>query len=192
MFWRIFWAVLIIAAAFYINTSMKNPQNTLVNPFNISNAVEGVDFITTNNYANQHLEYYYYIPTKLLGNTKIPHPVILAIPGLNGKGQDFITQPFKDFAQNEGFIIISPSFTEDSANWDNQTSYQYPAAWSGSAIDQIINGLIIKGVSPSKLYLFCFSAGAQVRQTLVQTTLTFNRTLCSSADKVFLEGEEDA
>jgi predicted esterase len=168
MFWKIFLPIVAFIIAFDINFMIKNQQNTSVNDPNItntisvkSNATEGVDYITTSNYANPHLEYYYYIPSNLLGNTQVPHPVLVAVPGLGGKGQDFVTQQFKDFAQKEGFVIISPSFIEDTANWDSQTSYQYPAAWSGSAVDQILSGLISKGISPSKLYLFGISAGAQ-------------------------------
>ena len=68
----------------------------------------------------------------------------------------------KEFAQKEGFIIIAPSFQEDTDNWKKHTSYQYPAAWSGEALNKILNDFITKQKIYSKgLYLYGFSAGSQ-------------------------------
>ena len=125
-------------------------------------SVSGIDSISTINYANTKLEYYYYIPQRIKKNKIQKAPFLIMIPGLSGNGQDFVTQPFKDFAQQNGFVIIAPSFIEDSKNWDSETSYQYPAAWSGVALNNILNDFITKqNINPKGLYLYGFSAGAQ-------------------------------
>ena len=94
------------------------------------------------------------------------------VPGLSGKGEDFTTQPFKDFADKEGFILLSPSFMYDNlySEIDKGTSYQYPAVWSGKPLLQMIQKIRDKGYILSKLYLFGMSAGAQycLRFTLWQ------------------------
>lgn len=119
----------------------------------------GIGSIYTNNYANRTLEYYYYFPSNLKYKTA---PFLIMVPGLSGKGQDFVFQEFKNFAQSQGFVIIAPSFQEDDANWDNQTSYQYPAAWSGNALNAILNNFMSAHyISSNGIYLYGFSAGAQ-------------------------------
>lgn len=124
--------------------------------------ISGIDSITTDNYANTTLQYYYYVPMKVKKSKIKAASFLVMIPGLSGNGQDFVSQPFKDFAQAEGFVIISPSFKEDSKNWDSQTSYQYPAAWSGKALNKILNDFISKqDIASQGLYLLGFSAGAQ-------------------------------
>jgi len=124
--------------------------------------VSGVGSITTGNYANTTLEYYYYIPIKVKRNRNKEAPFLVMVPGLSGNGQDFVTQPFKDFAQAEGFVIIAPSFKEDAKNWESGTSYQFPAAWSGKALNKILNDFIDKQkIASNGLYMIGFSAGAQ-------------------------------
>lgn len=126
------------------------------------NSLSGVDSITTNNYANQTLSYFYYIPQNVLQNKQARHPYLILVPGLNGQGQDFTTQPFKDFANQYGFVILAPSFAFDEKNLQNKTSYQYPAAWSGRAFNDILNSFDSKqGLLPSRIYMLGFSAGAQ-------------------------------
>jgi len=106
------------------------------------------------------LEYYYYIPKKIAKSATVPFLVM--VPGLSGRGQDFVNQQFKDFAKKEGFVIISPSFIEDTKNWESATSYQYPKAWSGQALNNILNSFVSKqNIHASTLYMLGFSAGAQ-------------------------------
>ena len=127
-----------------------------------SGSVEGTDSIPTDNYANTQLEYYYYIPSTVIGNEQEAHPVLVMVPGLSGRGERFVTREFKKFADEEHFIIVAPSFVFDEDNWDSQQSYQYPSAWSGNALLEIINHLEEKhGITTSQMYLFGFSAGAQ-------------------------------
>lgn len=125
-------------------------------------ATAGVDSITTDNYANTRLEFYSYIPEQVLADRQRLHPVLLCIPGLSGRGESSVPQEFKDFAEREKFVIIAPSFVYDEANWNARTSYQFPEAWSGNALLQIIGKVKEKnGLSISKLHLYGFSAGAQ-------------------------------
>lgn len=125
-------------------------------------AISGTDSITTNNYANQTLSYFYYIPQNVLQNKQARHPYLILVSGLNGQGQDFTTQTFKDFANQYGFVILAPSFTFDEKNSPSKTSYQYPIAWSGKALNDILNSFMAKqGLKPSRLYMLGFSTGAQ-------------------------------
>lgn|GEM_PF-2355295 len=156
----------------------QNPANSVVAIKNDeavkgANATEGIDYITTNNSTNSRLKYYYYIPNKLLNNTAYSFPVMVVVPGLSGDGQVFTSDIFKDFAEKEGFAIISPTFVFDENDFNHEESYQYPAAWSGDALIAMINNLPGKGINPEKLYLFGFSAGAQfsLRFTLLHPDL---------------------
>jgi predicted esterase len=124
--------------------------------------VDGSDSIATDNYANASLEYYYYIPQSVSASEQATHPVLIMVPGLSGRGKDFVSQEFKAFADREAFVIVAPSFMYDEANWDSQRSYQYPSAWSGQALWQIIKQVETKHeITTSQFYLFGFSAGAQ-------------------------------
>jgi len=128
----------------------------------VSGAKEGIGSIGTDNYANKKLEYYYYIPAAVGEAKDRKYPLLVVIPGLSGRGENSVTQEFKDFAQKEKFIIIAPSFMYDENNWESQKSYQYPAAWSGAALIKIVNKMKEEsGVRISYFYLFGHSAGAQ-------------------------------
>jgi predicted esterase len=124
--------------------------------------VDGIDSIPTDNYANPSLEYYYYLPKAVIENNLEPHPVLVMVPGLSGRGDQFVSREFKEFADSEAMVVVAPSFVWDEANWDSGQSYQYPAAWSGDALLQIIDQVEEKhGIATSRLYVFGFSAGAQ-------------------------------
>lgn len=127
-----------------------------------NSALSGNDSITTTNYANPQLNYFYYIPQSVLQNKTKRHPYLIMVPGLGGQGQGFVTQAVTNFADTYGFVIIAPSFAFDEKNFDGRTSYQYPAAWSGKALNDILNSFDSKqGLMPSHLYMLGFSAGAQ-------------------------------
>ncbi len=132
-------------------------------PFSYSQEkLGGISSIETDNYANKILEFYYYIPSKVLKEKNKAHPLLACIPYLSGRGEDFVLPIFKDFAEEEGFLIISPSFVFDEKNWESKSSYQYPSAWSGEAFLKIVEKVKNKfGLNISKFYLFGFSAGAQ-------------------------------
>lgn len=143
------------------NTAQQNPPANS-NQTAIGNAISGNDSISTTNYANTQLNYFYYIPQSVLQSKGQRHPYLILVPGLGGQGQDFATQAFTNFADTNGFVIIAPSFVEDTKNFDSQTSYQFPKAWSGKALNDILNSFDSKqGLMPSRLYMLGFSAGAQ-------------------------------
>lgn len=124
--------------------------------------IEGTDFITTNNYANTKLEFYYYIPYKVIEDSHKTHPLLVCVPPLSVRGAAFVGLPFKVFAEHEGFVIVAPSFKYDEKNWSSKRSYHFPSAWSGEALIKIINKLKKKhNLRFSKFYLYGFSAGAQ-------------------------------
>ncbi|MFO8010819.1 MAG: hypothetical protein R6U89_08425 [Dehalococcoidia bacterium] len=125
-------------------------------------SLDGIGSIYTTNYANEVLEYYYYIPASINDAPQKSYPMLVMIPGLSGLGEHFVSQQYKQFAETEGFIVASPSFVWDKDNWDFKRSYQYPSAWSGDALLNIIDQFETQnGISISKLYLFGISAGAQ-------------------------------
>ncbi|MBP2664720.1 MAG: hypothetical protein H6Q71_2668 [Firmicutes bacterium] len=131
---------------------------------NISNKTpdDNNDFITTNNRQNKRLDFYYYIPQKLLGSSDKEIPALICIPGLNGEGDQFRNSPFQTFAEKEGFVLICPSFHFDKLDWFMQASYQYPNAWSGEALLNIIKKVEDKhNIHIGKCYLYGISAGAQ-------------------------------
>lgn len=142
--------------------SQNQATQPQINPPLTNNATSGTDSITTSNYANQTLSYFYYIPQNVMQNKQVRPPYLILVPGLSGRGEDFTTQVFKDFANQNGFVIIAPSFVFDQKNWENKTSYQYPAVWSGKAMNDILNSFDTKqGLKPSRIYMLGFSAGAQ-------------------------------
>lgn len=145
---------------------VMSPLRSQIQPDILSNlfssATSGIDAISTNNYANTRLEYYYYIPQTVIENKEKAYPVLVMIPGLSGRGEHFVSRDVKNFADTENFIIIAPSFVWDEKNWNTQQSYQYPSAWSGDALLKIIKQVEQNHqIDTSKLYLFGFSAGAQ-------------------------------
>lgn len=124
--------------------------------------IEGISSIETENYANRVLQFYYYIPEKVMKEKEKSHPLLGCIPYLSGRGEDFVIPVFKEFAEEEGFVIISPSFVFDEKNWESKTSYQYPSAWSGEAFLRIVEKVKRTfEINISKFYLYGFSAGAQ-------------------------------
>ena len=145
-------------------------QSINSNPFSIKvsktqaaeQAVCGIDSIETDNYANKKLEFYYYIPARVITEKQKSYPVLICVPGLSGRGEDAVTADFKQFADREGFVIIAPSFVYDAADWASRTSYQFPEVWSGNALLHIIDKVKEKNsLHFSKFYLHGFSAGAQ-------------------------------
>jgi poly(3-hydroxybutyrate) depolymerase len=123
---------------------------------------EGIDHIKTDNDANRDLSFYYYMPSAIMENEQSSYPALIMIPPLSKPGKSFVSQPFRNFADKNSFIIIAPSFIWDKKNWETKTSYQYPSVWSGDALLSIIERVEEKnGISISELYLFGFSAGAQ-------------------------------
>lgn len=150
--WRLPFALMVLVIALSLGCAGESAEEPL----------EGIGSISTDNYANTTLEYYYHVPPHMSNGPQEPCPVLVLVPGLSGRGEQFVSQQFKEFAQKEGFLIVSPSFVWDSGNWDSQQSYQYPSVWSGEALLEIIDQFEARNnLSTSAMYLFGFSAGAQ-------------------------------
>ncbi|MFC2028078.1 alpha/beta hydrolase [Chloroflexota bacterium] len=150
---------------------------------------EGSDSIQTDNYANKKLNYFYYIPSTIAANPDHAYPLLVMIPGLSGRGEDFVSRNTKLFADTEGFMIIAPSFTWDEVNWDSNESYQYPSVWSGDALLEIIDQFEAQNdVKVSTLYLLGYSAGAQfaLRFCVWKPQLCTACAAHASGGKVFL------
>ncbi len=122
---------------------------------------EGLGSISTDNYANKELTYYYYIPLSIKNKVE-SFPLMILIPGLGEGYRGIFDDKVKEFAEQEQFAVICPQFKFDEDNFATQTSYQFPQSWSGKALLEIVDDFNNKGVSTDKLYLFGFSAGAQV------------------------------
>jgi poly(3-hydroxybutyrate) depolymerase len=125
-------------------------------------AITGTASITTDNYANRKLRYYYFIPHSVVGETRRV-PLLVAVPSLSGNGMQFVVGTgFTEFVEKNGFVMIAPTFIFDSKNWATKSSYQYPSAWSGDALVRMVGQFEKEHkISVSKYYLFGFSAGAQ-------------------------------
>ena len=164
---RFFWIVLIISAVLFALIKKDEFLSFYEHSIKILSGnigpIEGRDYVNTNNYANRKLNFYYYIPSKSRQNKTQINPILILIPGLSGSGEEFTTKQFKDFADKEGFILLSPSFNYDNkySEIDKGTSYQYPAVWSGPPLLQMIQKIRDMGYTISKFYLFGFSAAAQ-------------------------------
>ncbi|MFH1778258.1 MAG: alpha/beta fold hydrolase [Candidatus Omnitrophota bacterium] len=148
----IFGLVVLGVFACCFNTQATEPEE----------AISGTSFVNTDNYANRTLSFYYYIPQEVIKKRQNACPVLVCVPGLSGDGKQFVNNVFKNFAHKEKFVIIAPSFKFDEENFQSNSSYQYPSAWSGKALLKIIEKVERQNyITLSKIYLFGFSAGAQ-------------------------------
>ena len=117
--------------------------------------------MTTTNSANPNVKFMYYIPAKAVQNPDMAIPVIVYVPGLDSDGEECLPWSFYGFADENNFGILTPTFKFDNEDFENEKSYQYPAAWSGQALIRMLNKAKRGGLNYSKLYLVGFSAGAQ-------------------------------
>ncbi|MBU4478750.1 MAG: hypothetical protein KKH34_06670 [Candidatus Omnitrophica bacterium] len=123
---------------------------------------EGEYFITTSNYANRQLHYYYYIPNSVNSSIANKYDILAMVPGLSGSGRSFVDDQVRQFAQEHQLVIIAPSFIFDSENFEGKKSYQYPSVWSGQAFLNILRDFEQKsGLQLDRMYLCGHSAGAQ-------------------------------
>lgn len=124
-------------------------------------SIEGISYVTTSIFTNDYTEFYYYIPVKAIKNKNKITPLMIIVGGYNSRGQDNISKPFRNFADKEGFVLLSPSFISNDLELFFERSYHYPAVWSGKALIHMINKIQDNGFKFSKIYLFGMSAGAQ-------------------------------
>ena len=92
-------------------------------------------------------------------------PVIIFVGGLNSSGAEATGGVWAAFADRHRFAIVAPWFLFDPEEWSERRSYQYPSAWSGEAMDSILDRAAQHApLDLDHLYLFGMSAGAQFVQ----------------------------
>jgi len=143
-----------------------------------TNVVDITDSIKIFKKDNTKLKYRVFIPDK---TSKTRFPVLVCIGGQNSEGNEYHTNPYRAFAKQNGFAIITVAFKNfDNEEFKKKRSYQYPKAWSAGALTTIL-GITAKRypINPYKLYLFGFSAGAQFvhRFTMLHS---FSVTACAA------------
>ena len=107
----------------------------------------------------EKVTYVYYIPSVKAEN---PFPVLVCTHGLNIDGKEFMGEKWTRFADENDFAILGLGFTFIPEDWHLKRSYQYPQAWSGKALLEILKILAEKfPINPNELYLFGISAGSQ-------------------------------
>lgn len=147
-FWKS-WTIILLVALFCGCSGKSEP-------------LKGIDTIQTDNYANKNLDFFYYIPVKVLKDKKTPCPAIICMPELFKRGEDYVSPVFRDFADKEGFIIIAPTFNLDEKHQKDKKSYQYPAIWSGNILERIIKKVEdTNKLTVSKLFFHGFDSGGE-------------------------------
>jgi len=93
--------------------------------------------------------------------TKEPASVIVWAARLNTDSIGTLHPFLKELAEREGFAVIAASFKHNENDFNKRASSQYPAAWSGKALLDMLKIAKTKGLNPGKFYLAGFSAGGQ-------------------------------
>jgi pimeloyl-ACP methyl ester carboxylesterase len=115
----------------------------------------------------QQVNYDYYIPPHEVGEKL---PVLVCVGGLPIiKGQYVHSDPrecrderWEGFARENHLAILGIGFLFDEKQWENSTSYQFPQAWSGEALLEILRTIAKdQPINSKELFLFGISAGAQ-------------------------------
>lgn len=135
-------------------------SSTIFEAQDIAQSKKEVLYVNTPNFTNSTVKFMYYIPASLV-NSKKSFPVIVYVPGLDGDGETSVNQEFYELADSSGFGILTPTFKFNMDDFQQNKSYQYPSAWAGDALVDMLNMAKGRGLNYSKIYLVGFSAGAQ-------------------------------
>lgn len=143
-----------------INRLTKKPDGAgTANDSALTTATGSDSINTADTSVNSTLAYYYYIPA-----ARAPlngYPVLVAVPG-DANGQVYMKPPWTEFADKNGFVIISPCFRYTESDWAQNRSFQYPDAWAGDALLSILENMKSRAqLDRSSLYFYGLSAGAQ-------------------------------
>ncbi|HLF19021.1 MAG TPA: hypothetical protein VI749_09080 [Candidatus Omnitrophota bacterium] len=120
-------------------------------------------------HKNQEQVVYYdlYIPPS---SEKEKMPVLVCTGGLpiidgryvHSDTKECSGKEWTDFADRNKIAILGLGFLFKEEDWKDQTSYQFPKAWSGRALNQVLNKLVKDHpIDNDQLYMFGISAGAQ-------------------------------
>ncbi len=91
-----------------------------------------------------------------------PQSVVIVVNALTSSGQDRVSPDWLLFAAKNNVTVLSLRFEHNEKDWDNQTSYQFPSSWSGTALLEILNQISKKhAIKTDRLSLVGYSSGAQ-------------------------------
>ncbi len=165
-------SVLVLLAGFWVKGRRPAPARAhaeensgtspAANPARPAESETGLAEIPTRNAANPTVRYMYYFPTRLRRNLQEAHPVLVIVPGLSGRVLRADPATWGRAANDNGWIILSPHFRFDRRDWETATSYQYPQAWSGQALLDIMRDFSARSrLRLGPCFLHGVSAGAQ-------------------------------
>lgn len=115
----------------------------------------------------EKVTYELYLPQKI---TKKKIPVLVCVGGLPTDGdkylrsstRDCIDDTWKKFADENQIAILGLGFLLIYDDWKIRQSYQFPRAWSGRALLEILEKLSYNApIDRKQLFMFGISAGAQ-------------------------------
>jgi poly(3-hydroxybutyrate) depolymerase len=125
------------------------------------------DVVLQHKGREQRVIYDYYVPPHTQGDRLT---VLICTGGLQNPGgvymysdtRECFGPEWKRFADKEKILIIGLGFLFIPEDWENRDSYQYAQAWSGKALEKILEKLAHEfPIYSHELYLWGVSAGAQ-------------------------------
>jgi|GEM_PF-2717043 len=118
------------------------------------------DQVTVLSHRSITATFHSYIPYPEPGESM---PVLICVGGYISTGKNFMGRGWRKNADKERMVILAPTFPKNDNDFNNNRSYHYPKVWSGRALDRMLEKLsAYEGVDTSRVYMYGFSAGAQV------------------------------
>lgn len=90
-----------------------------------------------------------------------PKGVLLLVPGYNGSGEAIMDDRWSQFADEQGLILLAPTFRTTLEELKRGKGYYYPEQGSGLQVERALAELGRRtGFKTNELFIFGFSAGA--------------------------------
>ena len=90
-----------------------------------------------------------------------PTGILLLVPGYNGSGEAMMDERWGRFADENGLVLLAPTFHATPEQLKKERGYYYPEQGSGAQVEQALAEVRRKtGVKTDKILIFGFSAGA--------------------------------
>lgn len=87
--------------------------------------------------------------------------VLLLVPGYNGSGEAMLDGRWSRFADEQGLVLLAPTFQTSPEELKKGQGYYYPEQGSGLQMERALSELARKtGVKTDRILIFGFSAGA--------------------------------
>lgn len=104
--------------------------------------------------------YRYFVPPSL---SQKPIQVLVASGDIGGSGKDFLSAGWLLFSVMNRVAIVAPEFPFSDEDWEAKESFQFPEAWSGLALINILDEIAKKSpaINRNRLFLMGFAAGGQ-------------------------------